>query len=62
MFNQILYNEVTKGLKKFIFSPFLFSLATGGHPISVDGSFGDWVEVPIIYSDNDDDALSLIHI
>ena len=57
MFNQTLYNEMTKGLKKFIFSPFLFSLAIGGHPINIDGSFGDWVEVPIIYSDNDDDAI-----
>ena len=57
MFSQTLYKEMTKGLKKFIFSPFLFSLAIGGHPINIDGSFGDWVEVPIIYSDNDDDAI-----
>ena len=71
MFDQTLYNEIIKGLKKFIFSPFLFSLALGGHPICIDGLFGDWVEVPVAYSDNNDDAveadfsilkLSLIHI
>ena len=57
MFNQTLYNEIIKGLKKFIFSPFLFSLALGGHPICIDGLFGDWVEVPVAYSDNNDDAV-----
>ena len=56
MFNQTLYNEIKKGLKKFILSPFLFSLALGGHPICVDGLFGDWVEVPVAYSDNNGDA------
>ena len=46
-----------KGLKKFIFSPFIFSLAIGGHPINIDGSFEDWVDVPVMYSDQEGDAI-----
>ena len=32
-------------------------MALGGHPICIDGLFGDWVEVPVAYSDNNDDAV-----
>jgi len=46
-----------KGLKKFIFSPFLFSIVLGGHPINIDGLFEDWDDVPVMYSDQEGDAI-----
>ena len=57
MFNQTLYNKMIKGLKKFIFSPFLFSIVLGGHPINIDGLFEDWHDVPVMYSDQESDAI-----
>ena len=44
-------NKSTSG---FIFA--LFSLVFAGHPISIDGIFNDWDQVPITYSDVENDA------
>ncbi|MEA1882215.1 MAG: hypothetical protein U9N31_07440, partial [Candidatus Marinimicrobia bacterium] len=38
-----------------IFSSLLFS----GHPISIDGLFEDWAEVPLAYEDPQADGMSL---
>ena len=48
---------ISKGLKRKILSPFLFSLLFSGHPISIDGLFSDWDDVPILYSDTEGDGI-----
>jgi len=45
----------SKIASSFIFA--LFSLCFAGHPISIDGVFDDWDQVPITYSDAESDAL-----
>ena len=46
-----------KGLRCFFIGPFLFSLLFSGHPISIDGLYQDWEDVPIAYIDTEDDDL-----
>ena len=46
-----------KWLRCFFIGPFLFSLLLCGHPISIDGLYQDWYEVPITYIDTEGDDL-----
>ena len=39
-------------------SPFLFSILMAGHPITIDGQFQDWENVPVAYSDMEGDGMS----
>ena len=58
MLNRISSGEKirSKSASNFIF--LLFSLCFAGHPISIDGIFNDWDQVPIAYSDLESDAHS----
>ena len=46
-----------RGLRWFSTAPFLFSLLFSGHPISIDGLYLDWEEVPVAYDDTEGDDL-----
>ena len=46
------------GLIRITVSPFLFSFLIAGHPITIDGQFQDWENVPIAYSDMEGDGMS----
>ena len=48
--------KILKGLKKTIMSPFIFSIIFSGHPISVDGLFFDWDDVPVLNVDTEGDG------
>ena len=50
--------EVMKGPKKIFFGPLLLSFTLGGDPINIDGLFEDWSNVPVLYSDQNNDAIS----
>ena len=56
MYNIFISNHRIKGLIIFTIGPFLFSILTGGHPITIDGQFDDWNEVPLAYEDPDGDG------
>ena len=51
-------NILLNGLNYCIVSPFLFSILLGGHPITIDGQFPDWDNVPLAYSDIEGDGMS----
>ncbi|MBT6516513.1 MAG: T9SS type A sorting domain-containing protein [Candidatus Marinimicrobia bacterium] len=46
------------GLTRTAISPFLISFIMAGHPITIDGQFQDWENVPIAYSDIEGDGIS----
>jgi endonuclease/exonuclease/phosphatase family metal-dependent hydrolase len=46
------------GLTRTVISPFLISFIMAGHPITIDGQFQDWENVPIAYSDIEGDGIS----
>ena len=50
--------EVMKGPKKIFFGPLLLSFTLGGDPINIDGLFEDWSNVPVLHSDQNNDAIS----
>jgi len=51
-------NIIFNGLIYCVISPFLFSVLMGGHPITIDGQFPDWANVPLAYSDMEGDGMS----
>ena len=46
------------GLTRMAISPFLISFLMAGHPITIDGQFQDWDNVPVAYSDIEGDGIS----
>ncbi len=46
------------GLTRMAISPFLVSFLMAGHPITIDGQFQDWENVPVAYSDMEGDGMS----
>ena len=58
MYNTKIGKNNLVGLYILMFSPFLFSILFGGHPISINGLFDDWDDVDIAYSDQQGDANS----
>jgi len=46
------------GLTRTAISPFLISFIMAGHPITIDGQFQDWENIPIAYSDMEQDGMS----
>ena len=50
--------RILKGLKRTVLSSFIFSLVFSGHPISIDGLFNDWDDVPVSNIDNEGDGVS----
>jgi len=58
MHNSLLNLVKNWGLNRIAISPFLFSLLWAGHPITIDGLFNDWDEVPVAYEDMEGDGMS----
>ena len=50
--------ERSKGPRCLFICPFIFTYLFCGHPISIDGQFEDWAEVPTVYNDTEGDGLS----
>ena len=48
--------RIFKGLKGTVLSSFIFSLVFSGHPISIDGLFNDWDDVPVSNIDTEGDG------
>ena len=48
----------SKGLRCLFIGPFIFTYLFCGHPISIDGQFEDWDDVPVAYNDTEGDGLS----
>ena len=48
--------RILKGLKRTVLSSFIFSLVFSGHPISIDGLFNDWDDVPVSVIDTEGDG------
>ena len=46
------------GLTRMAISPFIISFLMAGHPITIDGQFQDWENVPVAYSDMEGDGMS----
>ena len=46
------------GLTRMAISPFLVSFLMAGYPITIDGQFQDWENVPVAYSDMEGDGMS----
>jgi endonuclease/exonuclease/phosphatase family metal-dependent hydrolase len=46
------------GLARMAISPFLIAFLMAGHPITIDGQFQDWENVPVAYSDMEGDGMS----
>jgi len=46
------------GLTRMAISPFLVSFLMAGHPITIDGQFQDWENIPVAYSDMAGDGMS----
>jgi len=58
MFNSISKIWKNWGLNRIAISPFLFSIIFAGHPITIDGQFQDWDDVPLSYEDVEGDGMS----
>ena len=48
----------SKGLRCLFIGPFIFTYLFCGHPISIDGQFEDWDDVPVAYNDTEGDGFS----
>ncbi|RPH04234.1 MAG: T9SS C-terminal target domain-containing protein [bacterium TMED46] len=58
MHSKNLLRKRPKGLRCSFIGPFIFTYLFCGHPISIDGKFEDWVDVPVAYNDTEGDGLS----
>ena len=58
MHSKNLLRKRSKGLRCSFIGPFIFTYLFCGHPISIDGQFEDWDDVPVAYNDTEGDGLS----
>ena len=56
MHNKKSLIKQSKGLRCLFISPFIFTYLFCGHPISIDGQFEDWDDVPVAYNDTEGDG------